>query len=188
MNKRKDFSRFEVVELSVTAYRNGSHFVLVDKNGKAIGNASAGAIGRPSKNEMRRKLWAMWAKWALFTLIRRKKQRDQHAGDEWGTKAQTWLTSIRIRKTFDLINARRKSKKNRFFSAEKRQTWDKAFDCLGQQLSNARRCAFVSKERDAWIHWADTCGKNHRRKDLARRADENRSNQKGWPQGIGLFS
>lgn len=187
MDKRQDFQRFEVVDVVVTAYRHGKRLVLVDKNGTTIAKTNPSSIGRPSKSTMQRKLWNMWAKWSLAALLRREQQRGDYAGDQWGTKADIWLASIRIRERYESRRGPRVPKRNRFFSSQKRTTWEKAFDCLSQQLSNARRCAFVSKELDAWNHWADTCGKNHRRKDLARRAHASRNISKSWTQGVDLF-
>lgn len=168
MNKRSDFENFEITQLSITAFKDGSVFVLLDKNGQKIGRLRIDAVGNPRLITMKRMLWETWSKWSQLELLGREQQRVAYQNDPWATKAETWAASLRIRERWSR-NCKRTAKGNRFFCAEKRSTWDKAFDCLAQQLLNARRCAFVSRERDAWNHWADTCGKNHRRKDIARR-------------------
>jgi hypothetical protein len=187
MNSRDDFRSFEVIDVTLSAYRAGSCWVIVDKNGKSLARLQNHLLARSPMPTMRKKLWLLWAKWSQNELLNRETQRIQYQQDPWATKVETWASSIRIRLRWESHRPRSR-RGDRFFAAEKRTSWDKCFDCLSQQLSNSKRCAFVSKQKDEWNHWADTCGKNHRRKDLARRKDERRRNANSRPEGVSLFS
>jgi hypothetical protein len=165
---RKQFLEFDLVTVSVAAVRAGDNVILLNKQGGRIGCVKVSLIGIPKGEVIENQKWNFWSTKSQQWLKSREDQRIAYNSGGWGTKAETWILSLGFRKRYGL----RKKQGRRYWAPEKRKTWDESFALLAQQLRNARRCAAVCKTKNAWNHWADTCGKNHRRKNQARKESQ----------------
>lgn len=128
--------------------------LLVDRHGQRIGVMPSEDIGMPSRLAMSMLAWDVQIG-RMVEKFSRQLVKRQYPADMWLRKVEVWMTTQRP--------SRRCRSYTRFFSPEKRKTWDDAMRCMRAQFKNAEHKAKVLKS-DPWNQWAETVSRNHRRK------------------------
>jgi len=130
---------------------------LITRSGQRIGTAQRADFGKPSREVVSDLMWDL----AIRRMLNRFSKQIAYAQstaekDPWDRKVDTWMTCLKGR-----YPARRASGR-RFFSSDKRKTWDDAISCMRFQYKN-----MLARKRlmsDPWNLWAETVSRNHRRK------------------------
>jgi len=152
--------RFVTVKL--TAADDGGRLTLYDANGRKVGSVSKEAARPASDKSLTKILWARKFKAMSIVILRFANQADGDAS-EWGAKIDTWVGAIRLRQA----DKRREREGKRYFSAESRPNWAAAIKCM--QFSHRNRLRRKEKHAEnPWLRWAETCSKNHNRKERNR--------------------
>jgi hypothetical protein len=146
---------------------------VVDSQGNEVARISSVLAGPPEQCAIRDAQWSLQCK-RLAAQLHYESRRSHSTG--WKKKCETWVTSLSSRE-FDKWRER-KPKRGRFFSAEVRDTWASAVVMMKFQLKNKGERK-LRHRKNPWLCWADTCSKNHNRKELARDGKKQRTNGNG---------
>lgn len=153
--------KLRLVMLHVSAIDYGTHYVVVDRNGRRSSRLSHRDTG-PSSADRRRRItrrikWSRAIRRMMQTLQNRTRRK---CVNEWEIKFQTWQKSLVLRER----HRRPKQEGARFFTRHSRPDWEMAYECMLRQYYNK----VVRKERhtnDPWSLWAETVSQNHNRKE-----------------------
>lgn len=111
---------------------------------------------------------AVLAQWKIKARLMLASVQKEHMGDgrsPWQKKCDIWITCLRSR-AFDQWRAR-KATRSRFFNDSVRVTWEDAVVRMGFQLKNKGERK-LRHAANPWLRWAETCSKNHNRKERSR--------------------
>jgi hypothetical protein len=140
----------------------GGRVRIVDSSGKVIATVGQEAFSPPQVEAIGRRKWE-----AAVAAMSSQARYESHAAvrSPWARKCDTWMSSLHSR-AMDSFR-KRSAKGGRYFSATSRSTWDAAAIRMVWQLQN--RGTRKMKHRDnPWVRWAETCSKNHNRKEKNR--------------------
>lgn len=160
--------KLRIVMLHVSAIDYGTHYVVVDRNGRPrrrLYDADTGPLSSDQKETVDRvisKIERRIRRRRVFgkLLSRLNSRGKRRRADEWEIKIATWQKSIWLREK----HARRKSSGVRFFTRDSRPDWERAYECMLRQYYNK----VVRKRRhwsDPWAIWSETVSRNHNRKE-----------------------
>lgn len=160
--------KLRVVMLHVSAIDYGTHYVVVDRNGRArrrLCDNDTGPLFSDSREKVDRAIRRIERRIRRRRVFGRLLARLNHKtwrsyGNEWEIKLQTWQKSIWLREK----HSRRQTIGVRFFSRDSRPDWDRAYECMLRQYYNK----VVRKQRhasDPWAIWMETVSRNHNRKE-----------------------
>lgn len=151
----------KLVMLYVSAIDYGTHYAIINRNGRRTSRLKHDDTGPMSKNEVKRlKRRIGWNRLAvkMMTSLNNKARRKQRT--EWDVKIATWQQSIWLREK----HHSRTRVGRRFFSDETRPNWERSYECMLRQYYNK----VVRKNRhrtDPWALWTETVSRNHNRKE-----------------------
>ena len=140
----------------------GGRVRIVDSSGKVIATVRQEAFSPPPAEAIWRRKWET----ALAAMsCQAFHESHAHARSPWVRKCDTWMSSLHSR-AMDSFR-KRSAKGGRYFSAASRSTWEAAAVRMVWQSQN--RGTRKMKHRDnPWLRWAETCSKNHNRKEKNR--------------------
>lgn len=153
-------AKLRLVMLRLAAIDYGTHYIVIDKNGRRSSRFSHGDTGPPTghlrKKITRRIKWSRAIRRMTNTLQNRIRQRSV---DKWNIKFANWQRTLILRQRH-----RPKYKASRSFTQHSRPDWQMAYECMLRQHYNK----IVRKQRhmnDPWSLWAETVSQNHNRKE-----------------------
>lgn len=155
----------QFVTVTLTAAEIGGRLTLYDANGRKAGSISKAAAFPTNQDSLREIMWTRKLKAMCISNLQARDYASKGT-DAWGVKIDTWIKAIRLRQ----IDKRREREGKRFFSSESRPDWAAAIKCM----QFAHRNRLRRKENHAqnpWLRWAETCSKNHNRKERNRAAE-----------------
>lgn len=162
MPKLREMPRLRLVMLHVSAVDYGTHYVVIDRNGRQssrLKHADTGTLTDQQLSRIKRRIRWRFAIWKMMRQLQNANARQRHV-DEWDVKVKTWQNSMSLRQK----DSQRKRHGRRFFTTECRPNWDRAYECMLRQYYNK----VVRKQRhndDPWSLWAETVSRNHNRKE-----------------------
>jgi hypothetical protein len=152
--------RTKIVMLHVSAIDCGTHYVIINRNGRRTGKLKHDDTGPMSESQLRRQKrrigWDRIACKMVAGLLGKARRKQK---SEWDKKIETWQKSISLR----VKHTRPAAVGKRFFSDDSRPDWCRAFECMLRQYYNK----VVRKKRhaaDPWALWSETVSQNHNRK------------------------
>lgn len=154
----------QFVTVTLTAAEIGGRLTLYDANGRKVGSV-AKEIARPADEEcLAEILWTR--KLQAMTVINLRFQQPSNHKSDWDRKLDNWRLCIRFRQN----DKRREREGKRYFSAQSRPNWNAAIKCM--QFAHRNRLKRKQKHlSNPWLLWAETCSKNHNRKERNRAAE-----------------
>lgn len=140
---------------------------VVDANANVIAVVASDAFPDHS-----RVLDAQWRTKTVSMLRRSSHQVNVREGlSPWKVKCNTWLSVLHSRQFDKWRN--RKACRTRFFNESKRGTWEQAVVRMKFQWKNKGQRK-LKHAANPWLRWAETCSKNHNRKERARAGKKQR--------------
>jgi hypothetical protein len=136
---------------------------VVDADGTVVAIISMDKCHPPASESLLKEQWRLRAR-SMAAQVKNPEYRAKSA-DPWVTKCSTWVCCLRSRE-FDKWR-KRKASGGRFFNARNRASWPEAAIRMKFQLKNKGERKLRHKA-NPWMPWAETCSKNHNRKELAR--------------------
>lgn len=157
-----------LVSISLMGFDNGNGTVsLVDRDAKVFAIIRRDACDAPSLKSVVAAGWKLKAHRMASQVRAARKEKS-----EWEKKCETWTKCLRSR-AFDQWR-NRKAQRQRFFSELSRPDWASAAVRWKFQLKN-RIHRKAMHDQSPWRLWAETCSKNHNRKERARAGKSERA-------------
>ena len=166
------------VTVTLTAADDGGRLTLYDANGRKVGSVPSDLARQADATRLNDILWDRKLKAMCIVNLKAKEHSGRDSG-AWGAKIDTWTKAIRLRQ----IDRRRPREGRRYFSHESRPDWKSAITCM----QFAHRNRLKRKQRHSanpWLVWAETCSKNHNRKERNRVAERREMHTEGRPSFI----
>jgi hypothetical protein len=163
----------QFVTVTLTAADDGGRLTLYDANGRKVGSVPSDLARQADTARLNDILWDRKLNAMCIVNLKAKEHAGRESGD-WGTKIDTWIKAIRLRQ----IDRRRPREGRRYFSSDSRPDWKSAITCM----QFAHRNRLKRKQRhsaDPWLVWAETCSKNHNRKERSRVAQRREERPEG---------
>jgi hypothetical protein len=171
----KTLRKMEFVTVTLVAADNGHSLTLYDANGRKIGVVSKHSAHQPATSRLSEMLWIRKLK-AMCVINLKAEEHAGKDGGEWQRKLDTWGKGIRLRQ----LDKTRPREGKRYFSDFSRPDWIAAIHCM----KFAHRNRVRRKHRNScnpWLRWAETCSKNHNRKERNRAAQRQEARPERGP-------
>jgi hypothetical protein len=166
------------VTVTLTAADDGGRLTLYDANGRKVGSVPSDLARQADATRLNDILWDRKLKAMSIVNLKAKEHAKRDLG-AWGTKIDTWIASIRLRQ----VDKRREREGKRYFSPDSRPNWAAAIQCM--QFSHRNRLRRKDKHSgNPWLRWAETCSKNHNRKERNRVAERREKRAQGRPSFV----
>lgn len=163
----------QFVTVTLTAAEIGGRLTLYDANGRKVGSVSKEFASEADQKRLTEIMWTRKLKAMSIVNLKFAEQANRDAS-EWGVKIDTWVKCIRLRQ----VDKRREREGKRYFSADSRPDWAAAIKCM--QFSHRNRLRRKDKHAaNPWLRWAETCSKNHNRKERNRATERREERAQG---------